>query len=180
MAAPARLARRRTPRDAGACTTTSTVAAREWDAGGRDPAELYRGARLAAALDWAPGTEPELNAAERAFLEESRTESDRAARRARVANRRLRAPARRRRASCSRSRVVAGALFLDQRGTARAEAQRAEAQRLGAQALVEEELDRSLLLARQGIAIERSAPTRGNLLAALLRSPAAVGVTGRG
>ena len=30
-----------------------TAAARDWDARGRDPGELYRGARLAAALDWA-------------------------------------------------------------------------------------------------------------------------------
>ena len=44
-----------------------SAAAREWDAGGRDPGELYRGARLAAALDWAAEHEPELNAIERAL-----------------------------------------------------------------------------------------------------------------
>ena len=42
-----------------------SAAAREWDAGGRDPGELYRGARLAAALDWSARHEPELNATER-------------------------------------------------------------------------------------------------------------------
>ena len=47
-----------------------SAAAREWDAGGRDPGELYRGARLAAALDWSRGHEPELNATERAFLDD--------------------------------------------------------------------------------------------------------------
>jgi hypothetical protein len=67
-------------------------------------------------------------------------------------------------------------LFLDQRGTARGEARVAEAQRLGAQALVEDDLDRSLLLARQGVALDDSLQTRGNLLAALMRSPAAIGV----
>ena len=50
------------------------------------------------------------------------------------------------------------------------------AQRLGAQALVEPDLDRSLLLARQGVAIDDSLQTRSNLLAALMRSPAAIGV----
>jgi DNA-binding SARP family transcriptional activator/WD40 repeat protein len=151
------------------------VAAREWEAGGRDPAELYRGARLAAALDWNAQHRDELNAAERAFLHESRAEADREARRARVANRRLRALL----AGVAAMLVlalVAGTLFFEQRGTARDEARSAEAQRLGAQALVEEELDLSLLLARQGTAIESSPQTRGNLLAALLRSPAAVGV----
>ena len=37
-------------------------AAREWDAGGRDPGELYRGARLASTLDWATDHEADLNA----------------------------------------------------------------------------------------------------------------------
>ena len=48
------------------------AAAREWDAGGRDPGELYRGARLAAALDWAATHTVELNATERDFLDDSR------------------------------------------------------------------------------------------------------------
>ena len=52
----------------------------------------------------------------------------------------------------------------------------ADAQRLGAQALTEDDLDRSLLLARQGVALDDSPQTRGNLLAALLKSPAAIGV----
>ena len=54
------------------------VAAREWDARGRDPGELYRGARLAAALDWAAGHDPELDDVERAFLDESRAAERRA------------------------------------------------------------------------------------------------------
>src|SRR5205823_2629997 len=52
----------------------------------------------------------------------------------------------------------------------------ADAQRLGARALAENDLDRSLLLARQGVALDDSLQTRGNLLAALLKSPAAIGV----
>ena len=52
----------------------------------------------------------------------------------------------------------------------------AAAQRLGAQALVEDDLDRALLLARQGVALDDSVQTRSNLFATLLKSPAAIGV----
>src|SRR6185503_16763604 len=74
--------------------------------------------------------------------------------------------------------VIAGAVALDQRGDARAEATTAAAQSLGAQALADAELDRGLLLARQGVALDDSARTRGNLLATLLKRPAAIGVIG--
>ena len=60
------------------------VAAREWDARGRDPGELYRGARLAAALDWAAAHDPELGDVERAFLDESRAAGTRSQRRLRA------------------------------------------------------------------------------------------------
>ena len=53
------------------------------------------------------------------------------------------------------------------------------AQRLGAQGLVEEDLDLSLLLARQAVAIDDSPQTRGYLLAALQRSPQAIGIMRR-
>jgi len=72
--------------------------------------------------------------------------------------------------------VIAGAIALNERGNARDEAVAAAAQRLGAQALTEDDLDRGLLLARQGVALDDSLQTRGNLLAALLKSPAAIGV----
>ena len=45
-----------------------TDAALEWEARGRDPAELYRGARLAQAREWASANEERLNASERDFL----------------------------------------------------------------------------------------------------------------
>ena len=61
------------------------------------------------------------------------------------------------------------------RGDARHAATRAVAERLGAQALLKDDLDRSLLLARESVAEYDSPATRGNLLAALLRSPAAIG-----
>jgi WD40 repeat protein/transcriptional regulator with XRE-family HTH domain len=45
-----------------------TESAREWEARGHDPAELYRGARLAQVLEWASVNEERLNAIEQAFL----------------------------------------------------------------------------------------------------------------
>ena len=64
-----------------------TEAARDWETGGSDPAELYRGARLASALDWRADHEPDLNRTERAFLDASAAAEERelvlAARRAR-------------------------------------------------------------------------------------------------
>ena len=143
-------------------------AAGAWDADGRDPGGLYRGARLASALDWAAGHETELNATERAFLHDSRRASGRAQRRLRLVLAGV--------ASLLVVAVVAGALALEQRGNARDEATVAAAQRLGAQALVEDELDRALLLARQGVALDDSVQTRSNLFATLLKSPAAIGV----
>ena len=145
-------------------------AARAWDADARDSGGLYRGARLAAALDWAAGHEPELNATERAFLDDGRRVSGRAQRRLRLVLAGV--------VSLLVLAVLAGAVALKQRGNARAEATAAEAQRLGAQALAEDDLDRALLLARQGVALDDSAQTRSNLFAALLRSPAAIGVLG--
>jgi len=45
-----------------------TETAHEWEVRGHDPVELYRGARLAQAREWASTSEERLNAAERAFL----------------------------------------------------------------------------------------------------------------
>src|SRR5207244_12809531 len=44
-----------------------TQAATQWHASGQDNAELYRGARLSAALDWLPSHEAELNELEQTF-----------------------------------------------------------------------------------------------------------------
>ena len=144
------------------------AAARGWEAGGRDTGELYRGARLASTLDWAADHDPELNPTERAFLDDSRGASGRAQRRLRMVLAGV--------ACLLVLAVIAGAVALEERGNARAEATAAAAQRLGAQALTEDDPDRALLLARQGVALDDSLQTRGNLLAALLKSPAVIGV----
>jgi WD40 repeat protein/DNA-binding SARP family transcriptional activator len=144
------------------------AAAREWQGGGRDPGELYRGARLASALDWACGHDPELTAAERSFLDASQRAAERSHRRLRMMLAGV--------ACLLVLAVIATLVALDERGNARARETTADAQRLGAQALVEDDLDRSLLLARQGVALHDSPQTRGNLLASLLKSPAAIAV----
>jgi DNA-binding SARP family transcriptional activator/WD40 repeat protein len=145
-----------------------TQAAHEWSDGGRDPGELYRRGRLVSALDWRAEHEPELNATEQAFLDASRAAGERARRRLRLVL-----------AGVLALLVVATAaalVALDQRGQARTEARAAEALALGGRALSEERLDRSLLLARQGIALDDTPATRDNLLAVLRRNPAAIAV----
>ena len=152
-----------------------TRAATDWNAAGRDPGELYRGARLAAALDWSTDRAFELNELERTFVAESREASEREARRAQSTNRRLRTLLAG--VGVLLAAALAGGIFaVIQRGQAR-DAETAQlAQRLGAQALVEEDLDLALLLARQAVAIDDSPQTRSYVLAALQRAPAVVGI----
>jgi WD40 repeat protein/DNA-binding SARP family transcriptional activator len=150
-------------------------AARDWQAGGRDPGELYRGARLAAALDWAGAHDDELNETERAFLDAGRSRAEREAERQRRAVRRLRALLASLAALLALA-LVAGIAAISQRGEARDAARAADAQRLGAMALTQEDVDHTLLLARQGLALQDSPQTRSTLLAALLKSPAAIGI----
>ena len=150
-------------------------AAREWRDSERDSAELYRGARLAAALDWAAEHDPELNELEREFLDASTEASEREAERQRRAVRRLRTLL----AGVGvllAAAVVAGVIALSERGSARSAATAEAAQRLGAQALSEERIDQALRLATAGVALDDSVATRSSLLSTLLRRPAAIGV----
>ena len=52
------------------------VSARDWANAGREPSELYRGAWLQAAADWATDHPDELNPLEREFLDDSRATAD--------------------------------------------------------------------------------------------------------
>ncbi|HEX5039513.1 MAG TPA: AAA family ATPase [Candidatus Limnocylindria bacterium] len=102
------------------------AAAREWDARGREPGDLYRGARLAAMLDWSDEHEAELNSTERAFVAASRDAAEEEARRQRATNRRLRfllGGA----AIFLVAALVAGGIALVQSQQAQAEADRADA-----------------------------------------------------
>jgi WD40 repeat protein len=49
-----------------------TITAQEWDVSNRDSSMLYRGARLAQALEWAAEHSDDLNMLERSFLDESK------------------------------------------------------------------------------------------------------------
>ena len=158
------------------------AAAAEWQGSGRDPAELYRGARLVAALDWATEHDPELNELERAFLDESRAASEREAKRQRRAVRRLRTLL----AGVGvllAAAIVAGVIAISERQGARDAGTVADARRLSAQALSDERLDQALRLATAGVALDDSVATRFSLLSTLFRSPEAIRVlspTGEG
>jgi WD40 repeat protein/class 3 adenylate cyclase len=152
-----------------------TEQAKAWEEAGREAGELYRGARLASAIDWTAEHNLELNELEREFLAQSREARERELARQRTINRRLRAML----ATVALFLVLAligAVLAVTQRGKAEAAATEADAQRLGAQALVQQDLDLSLLLARQGTALHDSEETRANLQSALVRSPAAIAV----
>ncbi len=154
-------------------------AASEWQAGGRDSGELYRGARLASTLDWAAGHEGELNELERSFLDEGRAEAELEAEHQRRANRRLRVVLAGLAALLALA-VVTGIVALNQRGEARDAARAADAQRLGTEALGQERVDEALLLTRAAVELDESPATLGSLLSVLLRNPAAIGVLNYG
>jgi WD40 repeat protein/DNA-binding SARP family transcriptional activator len=147
------------------------ASAREWEASGRDPGELYRGARLAAVLEL--GDLAELSELELEFVEASRAAHEREADRQRRENRRLR------RLLASLALLLAlataaGTVALLQRQASQRRARIALARQLGAEAIVEPRIDRAMLLARESVNLDRSTATEGTLLATLLRSPAAL------
>jgi DNA-binding SARP family transcriptional activator len=148
-----------------------------WVAADRDSSDLYRGARLAAALEWAdvetsPAT---LSPLEGEFLRESQSALARE-------NARQRRTSRTRRSLLAAALVLliaaaaGGAIALIENANAQQRAADADAQRLGAQALVNPTFDTSLLLAREGVNLDNSTATTGSLLDVLLRFPTAIGV----
>ena len=143
-------------------------AAAAWEAAGRSRDELLRGARLAAVAEWADSSDQGLSPSETGFVDASRTEHARQTRRLRIglAGALL----------LLLVAVLAGLVALASRASANRQATDAIAQRLGAQALSERRLDRALLLARAGVALDDTEATRSDLLATLLRSPAALRV----
>jgi WD40 repeat protein/class 3 adenylate cyclase/tRNA A-37 threonylcarbamoyl transferase component Bud32 len=144
-----------------------TRSASEWEAAGRDPGALYRGARLAAAIDWAGGHD-DLSADERAFLEASRAAEESELREVRRRARRLRGLL----AGVAVLLVLAlaaGAIALVQRQNARDSAILAQSGRLAAQSreVAGTHPDLGLLLALEGERLDSSVDTRGALLGAL-------------
>ncbi len=156
------------------------VAAGEWDAHGRDPADLYRGARLAGALEFCAQHPEEMDRLERRFVVASRAEADREVRRQRAQNRRLRAlliGA----AVLLVLTVVAGAVAVIGQQRASSDARLAVAEehaalgrQLGEEAVNEPKLDVAALLAREAVALDTAPQTEGTLLSTLMRSPAVI------
>jgi WD40 repeat protein/class 3 adenylate cyclase/tRNA A-37 threonylcarbamoyl transferase component Bud32/energy-coupling factor transporter ATP-binding protein EcfA2 len=148
-------------------------AARLWDSGGREPSDLYRGARLAGAVELSQADSAGLNATERAFLDASIAEADRERRAQARSNRRLRALL-----SVAVLLLVAaigaGVLAIIQRDHARAQALTSDAERVGAQALTDPNPDHSLLLAVAGVELQNRLETRSDLFADLQQNAALI------
>jgi hypothetical protein len=150
-----------------------TESTRLWDEAGRDPADLYRGARLTAALEWAEPHEADLNDLEGEFIGASRSASEGEAGRARRTNRRLRG------LLVGVAMLLAASLVigdLAQRDWATRALTLADAGRLASLSRFESDPQLALLLAREAVNISGSPETRSALFAALERTPA---ITGR-
>jgi DNA-binding SARP family transcriptional activator/WD40 repeat protein len=140
--------------------------AREWEAAGGDEGDLYRGARLAGALEWARQHGDELSPPERRFLNASRHHAEGSARRLRA----LLAGV----VLLLLASLVAGTIALIEQQRATTAARVALARQLGAQAANEPRLDLAMLLAREAVSLDRSPDTEGSLLALIQRYPALV------
>jgi WD40 repeat protein len=147
--------------------------AREWDAVGRPDDELYRGARLTAALDWWDASDAEVTAIEGQFLEASRTRAD-----AELTATRERAD--REAAGRHRTRQLAGGLAVvlvvalvatvlavRAQRAAQETSLVADANRLAAQSTTAASLDVTLLLAAQAVRLADTSEAQDALLAAL-------------
>jgi WD40 repeat protein/DNA-binding SARP family transcriptional activator/KaiC/GvpD/RAD55 family RecA-like ATPase len=157
-----------------------THAAQDWAALGRDPAELYRGPRLAGAVEWAGAKHGALlNPLEREFLDASTTRQQHEAREQAAQVRRLR----RLLAGVGIALVlalVAGSLAIvqqrrahDQADAARVATLRADVGRLVAESSNQSDRDRylSTLLALEAHRLADTPATRGALLNALVAEP---------
>ncbi len=168
-----------------------TGAADSWDSMHRPDSELYRGVRLAQAIEWRDRQGTHLTDTEVAFLEASaqiaQTEEHAAEERARVQAQMIR----RLRgvlvvaATLLIVALVAGALAVrqadradsnaaaaaDNAAAATDAALAADARRVGARALATDDIDTSMLLAVAGARMDDSSATRSNLLAVLSQRP---------
>jgi DNA-binding SARP family transcriptional activator/WD40 repeat protein len=154
--------------------------ARAWAEGGRPDEELYRGARLAAALDWAAGADADMTPIERQFLDASEARADAELNDARDrAHREAAARRRTRRLAIGLAAVLvvalvaAGLAAISQRAAQRASLV-ADANRLAALSTAVGSLDLSFLLAAQGYRLADTPQTQDGLLAALAEHRRAV------
>ncbi|MGH8825468.1 MAG: BTAD domain-containing putative transcriptional regulator [Jiangellaceae bacterium] len=144
--------------------------AREWDQRGRPVEELYRGSRLATALDWRTTSEPDLTGVEQDFLDASEALADAELRAARARAAREAAGRRRTRWLAAAlgvalaGSIAAGVVALHQRADAQREAQVAAARELAAAAIASLDVDPELstLLALE--AVETTRESDGTVL----------------
>ncbi len=149
-----------------------TTAATAWAQLDEDPSELYRGPRLATALEWVAATGPPLSAHEQRFLDESQALEEQALEQQVRTNRRLR-----RRLTLTGVALVvalvAGAAAFVQAHRADTSRARAEVARIAAvsRSLTERQPDVGLLLAAEAYRRHDDDETRSTLLTALETHP---------
>ena len=148
-------------------------AARAWAASGRTDADLYRGARLAAAEHWAATHPADVSGLERDFLDAARTAATAELDRERARGRRLRRVAVALVVVATLA-IASAAVALSARRTAAHNALTADARRLAAEALAAPDLRTSLLLAAAAFRLQDSPDTRAALLGELERGGSAV------
>lgn len=157
------------------------AAADSWNNLGRPESELYRGVRLAKALDWQERTTPTLTPVEEDFLASSKRLSEAELRAAETrARQQLKVNRRLRTALATGAFLLVGALIaglvaVRQADRAEQAATRELARQVGARALLTEDISQSILLAAQGVHLDDSAETRANLVAAMNKQPLLVG-----
>ena len=141
---------------------------------GPPESELYRGVRLAQALDWQTRADPDLTPTDglprrqrRPRTPEATTTTATASADRQTRLRALLVGV----AVLLVAAVVAGVVGVRQADRADRSAVVADARRVGAQALLVEDPDHSLLLAVEGVRLDDSTDTRANLLAALSATP---------
>lgn len=148
-----------------------------WDTLGRPDSELYRGVRLAKALDWQERTTLALTATEQDFLAESKRLSEAELRAAESQARHQVRVNRRLRAALSTAAIllvgalIAGLIAVRQAERAERVATGELARRVGARAQLTEGISHSLLLAAHGARLDDSPETRANLVAAIDKHP---------
>ena len=120
-----------------------TAGAREWESGGRDSSDLYRGARLTGALEWEAANDEEMTSGERRFLDAGRRHAGRQARRLRTLLVAM--------ALLAVASLVAGLVALSQKRHASTAARIALARQLGAEAVNEPQIDVAMLLAHEAV-----------------------------
>jgi WD40 repeat protein/class 3 adenylate cyclase len=153
-----------------------TAAADAWVLAGRDPGELYRGQRLAAATEWrASGAA--LSTTEVEFLDASTAEQQREVRAQARANRRLRALLGAV-AVVLVVALVAGAVAVVQRRNAAHARDRADVSRIAAvsRSVIDRQADLGLLLAVAAYRLDQTSETRSSLLSALTAHPLLLGL----